>query len=130
LNLKAFFNFHTANGAIATLAVQNRNSSRYFLFDEGKNLCGWENVKTGEKRITRSFKGELTRFAFSGIHSVNKDLLSLMPSKSVFSIIDFYLEIAERHQITYFEHSETPFIDLGKIENLKDAEKYLDNLKG
>jgi NDP-sugar pyrophosphorylase family protein len=128
LDLSSLFNFHTSNGCIATLAVQKRSSSRYFLFDEDKVLCGWENIKTGEKRITRVPRGALRQMAFSGIHAGNRELFSLMPATPVFSIVDFYLSIAEYHQITYFDHSETSFIDLGKKENLTEAADILDTI--
>lgn len=128
LDLSSLLDFHTSNGCIATLAVQKRSSSRYFLFDENRILCGWENIKTGEKRITRTPEGTLKQMAFSGIHAGSQKLFSLMPPGPVFSIVDFYLSIAEYHQITYFDHSETSFIDLGKKENLTDAAKILETI--
>lgn len=123
ISIKSFMDFHIQNGFTATLAVQERESSRYFLFDEEKLLCGWENIKTGEKKITRTPAGGLRRFAFSGIHTVNRKIFRFFPPQEVFSIIDFYLSIAGDYPIAYFDHSETDFIDLGKIENLKEAEK-------
>ncbi|HNW54747.1 MAG TPA: sugar phosphate nucleotidyltransferase, partial [Bacteroidales bacterium] len=40
--------FHTQTQSLVTLAVSERESSRYFLFDNTMQLSGWENVKTGE----------------------------------------------------------------------------------
>ena len=125
LDIKKFMEFHAGNGSIATLAVQKRESSRYFLFDEKGLLCGWENVKTGEKKVTRKASGELERFAFSGIHAVDRNIRSLMPPGEVFSIVDFYLSIAQEVQITYFEQKDAGFIDLGKIANLDEAARLL-----
>ncbi len=125
LDLIDFMHFHDSGNYIATLAVQDRASSRYFLFDRNKILCGWENVKSGNKIIVRQPEGELNRFAFSGIHAVSKKCLSLLPDKEIFSMVEAYLSIAERHQITYFEHTDTLFLDLGKIDNLLEAEKIL-----
>lgn len=125
LDLSALMKFHIESGNIATLAVQKRESSRYFLFDENRQLCGWENVKTGEKIITRNPAGAFSRFAFSGIHTGSRNLFPLMPQKKVFSIVECYLSIAKTKQITYFEHSDTTFIDLGKIENLTGAENII-----
>jgi len=125
LNLTSFMDYHTNSRCIATLAVQKRNSSRYFLFDEKTMLCGWENIKTGEKIITRNPQGALNRYAFSGIHAGSRNLFALMPDKDIFSIVEFYLSIAKSHQITYFDHSETRFIDLGKIDNLAEAENII-----
>jgi NDP-sugar pyrophosphorylase family protein len=128
LSLSSFMEFHTYDNCIATLAVQNRISSRYFLFDEDKVLCGWENVKTGERKITRTPNGTLKQMAFSGIHAGSNKLFPLMPKDNVFSIVDFYLSIAEYNRITYFDHTETSFVDLGKKENLAEAGNILKTL--
>ena len=45
INLTEFMTQHTQNNAIATLAVRNRTTSRYLLFDDDDILFGWENVK-------------------------------------------------------------------------------------
>ena len=123
--LNKLFDAYNKSGKIAALAVQKRKSSRYFLFDEEKNLCGWQNIKTDETKITRSPIGELTQFAFSGIHAANSSILKLMPEQKVFSLVDFFLNIASQNQITYFDHTGSTFIDLGKKENLLKAEHIL-----
>lgn len=125
IDLREFYNFHLQTKSIATFAVQKRNSSRYFLFDEEKNLCGWQNIKTTETKITRESKGELEQFAFSGIHAADPALFNFMPEEKVFSLVDFYLSIAKENRITYFDHSNSLFIDLGKKENLIEAKKFL-----
>src|SRR5499427_7278020 len=40
IDLGRMVQFHTENGALATLAVQKRETSRCLLFDEGLQLCG------------------------------------------------------------------------------------------
>ena len=44
---------HISSNALATLAVTNRKTNRYFLFDELETLCGWRNIKTGEQKISK-----------------------------------------------------------------------------
>ena len=39
---------HSENNALATLAVTERKTSRYLLFNENNLLCGWMNDKSGE----------------------------------------------------------------------------------
>ena len=58
MNLKAMIDEHKNLQPVATLAVTTRHTSRYFLFDEMPNLCGWRNEKTGEQKISR----EATKF--------------------------------------------------------------------
>src|SRR5215471_10184664 len=40
IDLRKIVQFHNENQALATLAVQERQSSRYLLFDEQLQLCG------------------------------------------------------------------------------------------
>ncbi|MCX6272014.1 MAG: sugar phosphate nucleotidyltransferase [Bacteroidetes bacterium] len=46
LDLQSLFDYHLKNKALATLAVRDRATSRYFLFDDGMELVGW---RKGEK---------------------------------------------------------------------------------
>ena len=48
LDLKAFYDYHVAHEALATILVKERKTQRYFLFDEDDRLCGWTNKATGE----------------------------------------------------------------------------------
>lgn len=56
MNLKAMISHHRKHQCLATLAVTNRATSRYFLFDEEHELCGWKNIETGEKNLSTSKK--------------------------------------------------------------------------
>src|SRR6478752_1226464 len=47
LPLNEMISFHQQTDPLATLATTNRETSRYFLFNETNILCGWKNVKTG-----------------------------------------------------------------------------------
>jgi len=47
-----------------------------------------------------------------------------MPEGKVFSLVDLFLNVASKHQITYFDHTNSQFIDLGKKENLIKAEAF------
>jgi len=125
LDLTFLYNSHLKNNSVATLAVQNRKSSRYFLFDDDKNLCGWRNSKTGEEIITREYTGKLIPLAFSGIHIIDSRIFNFMPDDKVFSIVKLYLDIAKEQRITYFDHTGSQFIDLGRKENLSEAEKLI-----
>jgi NDP-sugar pyrophosphorylase family protein len=128
IDLGVLYSSHNSLNSLITLAVQARYSSRYFLFDKEKNLCGWRNEISNETKITRDHSGKLTPFAFSGIHIIDPEIFRFMPDLKVFSIVDFYLTLASKHQITYFDHTSSIFLDLGKKENLIRA-KELMNIK-
>lgn len=113
---------HQTQKPLATLAVTNRTTSRYFLFDELNNLCGWKNEKTGEQKISRDIK-VYSQKAFSGIHIISQEIFSLMKMEGKFSMVDVYLDLAKTHDITAFDHSHSKFIDVGKPESITKAEE-------
>lgn len=53
MDLGAMIDDHFSHRPLVTLAVTNRSTSRYFLFDERDELCGWRNVHTGQERLSR-----------------------------------------------------------------------------
>ncbi|MEO6289158.1 MAG: sugar phosphate nucleotidyltransferase [Ginsengibacter sp.] len=121
MNLEAMIKQHMKLQPLATLAVTNRYTSRYFLFDDVDQLCGWKNIKTGEQKIIR----EATKFypkAFSGIHIISPKIFSLIKMNGKFSIRDIYLELASTNTITEFDHSNSKFVDVGKPGSILKAE--------
>ncbi len=122
MNLSFMIQQHIALQPMATLAVCNRASSRYLLFDEKNVLSGWENTKTEEKKIVRN-TATLIRKAFSGIHVINRSLFSSIKQEGKFSMIDLYLDIAKTHEINAYDHSGLKLIDVGKPESILMAEK-------
>ncbi|MCK4288729.1 MAG: nucleotidyltransferase family protein [Bacteroidales bacterium] len=123
IDLNDLISFHIKSGSIATLAVKNRQTSRYLLFDDKKLLCGWENKKTGEKIISRKSKSKLYPMAFSGIHVIDPVIFNFKKMEGSFSIIDFYLQISKEHKISGYEHNDSYWFDVGKKENLAEIEK-------
>ena len=122
MDLGEMIDQHKKLHPLATLAVTSRKTSRYFLFDEMPNLCGWKNEKTGEQKISREAL-EFIQKAFSGIHVISPKVFSLIKMKDKFSMVDVYLELAKTHAITAFDHSNTKFIDVGNPESIAKAEK-------
>lgn len=107
---------------LATLAVTNRDSSRYFLFDESNSLCGWRNVKTGEEKLSND-NPVFTPKAFSGIHIINPSIFDHIQQTGKFSMVDVYLDLAKQHAIKSYDHSQGKFIDVGKPESVAKAER-------
>ncbi len=122
ISFESMLNAHRLSGALATLAIRERNTSRYLLFNEDNLLRGWENTKTGEKKGNWQ-EPNLVNAAFSGIHVISPECVDLFPDKAAFSIIDFYLDILQSHTISGYFHDESVWIDVGKPETLAQAEK-------
>jgi NDP-sugar pyrophosphorylase family protein len=125
IDLHKLYRTHLLSNSLVTLAVRDRESQRYFLFNNENILCGWKNNKTGETKITRQSESQLKPLANSGIQIIDPLILSLMPHENVFSIIDLYLNLAPDYKISAFIHDDTYWLDLGKKENLAEAEKLL-----
>jgi len=121
------FNSETAPGRIhlATLAVRKTESDRYFLFNNEGLLCGWENVKTGEKKISRQNAGDLIRFGFTGVHIIHPVLFELMEEEGVFSITDVYIRLSAFCDIHLYDISEFEWFDIGTPDQLKVAESFV-----
>lgn len=130
MNLASMINYHQEKKPLATLATSNRNTSRYFLFDEGNNLCGWRNTSTGEEKITEPLGSASSKLnmqgvqakAFSGIHIIEPKIFSYIKQQGKFSIVDVYLDLMNDHTIKSFDHSESRFIDVGKPGSIEVAE--------
>lgn len=122
LNISKMIDQHISTKALATLAVTNRKTTRYFLFDDLQTLCGWKNIKTGEQKISKE-AGKYFQKAFSGIHIISPEIFSLIKMKGKFSMIDVYLTLCKTHTITGFDHSTSKFIDVGKPESIQIAEE-------
>lgn len=113
---------HVQQQALATLAISNRSSSRYLLFDENDHLCGWQNISTGEIKMARSAE-HYNQHAFSGIHVISRRFLNCLNTfEGKFSIIDVYLQNAAHSVIHAFKHDGYLFADVGKPESITIAE--------
>jgi NDP-sugar pyrophosphorylase family protein len=128
LDLGKIYRKHIESNALVTLAVKNRKTSRYLLFDEKLHMRGWENQNTGEKIIPGGDATALTPFAFSGIHVISPALFPLISEKGVFSIIDTYLRLCKDHHIRGYRHDQGLWIDAGKPEGLEMANMLLGGL--
>lgn len=124
IDLQAMMAHHRASSALATLAVRQRETSRYFLFDSSMTLSGWENRKQGEKRISRDSK-PLTSLAFSGIQIIQPDFFKQCPYSGKFSITNAWIELAKTQIIKGYCHDKDFWFDLGTPENLAKAETFL-----
>ena len=122
LDLKKMISFHQEKRPLATIAITNRKSSRYFLFDKNDRLCGWRNTKNGEEKISIPDL-LLTEKAFSGIHIISPEIFPLIHQQGKFSIVDTYLELAAAHRIMGYDHSGSKLIDVGRTEAVAIAEK-------
>lgn len=133
IDLEVMAQFHSEHGALATLPVQDRQSSRYLLFDKNLQLCG---RRAGPDRAADQGQPALDpqALAFSGIHIISPRIFSLIAEEGAFSIIDSYLRLAAQgEKIFACRADEYYWRDLGRPENVAQAERDLissEHLKG
>jgi NDP-sugar pyrophosphorylase family protein len=125
IDLAALFHAHTERDALATLAVQDRATSRYLLFNNEGELCGRRAGRDGTPEMVRACAGT-NALAFSGIHVLSPRLLKRMDEARAFSIIATYLRLAgEGEKILAFHADAYQWRDLGKPENVAEAAREL-----
>jgi mannose-1-phosphate guanylyltransferase len=123
IDFRRMVEVHEQNQALATLAVQDRETSRYLLFDGKNQLCGRRAGRHQEPEIVRpADKAQTQALAFSGVHVISPRLFAKMSEDGVFSIITSYLRVAgEGEKILAFRADEYYWRDLGKPENVLQA---------
>jgi NDP-sugar pyrophosphorylase family protein len=121
VDFSAMLSFHREHRALATLAVQDRPTSRYLLFDEHNVLCGRRAGSDGVSELVRNVSETRLR-AFSGIHIISPRIFSLMNEQGVFSIIPVYLRLAAQGEaILGFPADRYYWRDLGRPEHIAAA---------
>jgi NDP-sugar pyrophosphorylase family protein len=124
IDLRRMVQFHIDKQALATLAVQQRDSSRLLLFDDEPRLCGRMYVRDqlAEKAVLVRFSPKLQPFAFSGMHVISTRFLKMMEEDGAFSIIDSYLNVTVHgEKILAYPADEYYWRDLGRPEDLAAA---------
>ena len=125
IDLDRMLRFHTENQALATLSVQDRESSRYLLFDQHLRLCGRRSGRDREDNLVR-FCEQTQPLAFCGIHVISPALLSLLKEEGAFSITDSYLGFAAQgERVMAFRADEYSWRDVGSLPRLRQAEQDL-----
>jgi mannose-1-phosphate guanylyltransferase len=127
IDLRRMMEAHTAAHALATLAVQPRQTSRKLLFDDKLQLSG---RRTGRTRIEKDQRvrpsAHLQALGFAGIHVISPRIFAKISEEGVFSIVDSYLRLArEGEKILAFRADEYLWRDLGKLENIAKYEEDL-----
>lgn len=122
LDLGKMIAFHQEQKPLITIAITDRSTSRYFLFDEDKRLCGWRNNKTGEEKVSLRKPG-LKEKAYSTVAIFEPPVFDLIPFTGKFSLVDVYLALAPDHLILGYDHSGDKLIDVGKPESVATAEE-------
>lgn len=123
IDLNKMVRFHEDQRALATVAVQDRTTSRYLLFNEEGHLCGRRKGRNESDELVG--RGPAVQaLAFSGIHILSPQIFAKMTEQGAFSIVDAYLRLAgSGEKIVAFRADEAYWRDLGKPEAVAQASR-------
>jgi NDP-sugar pyrophosphorylase family protein len=136
IDLARMLRFHVEQDALATLAVQDRVTSRPLLFDTHGQFCGRaagpeRNAYDGNSALGRSGPGSegetaMQELAFTGIHVISPRIFREIGEEGAFSIIHTYIRLAARgERIRGFRADEYYWRDLGRPESVALAAEEL-----
>jgi NDP-sugar pyrophosphorylase family protein len=114
MDLGRLIEYHIGKTGLATLVVRERETYRYFLFDEEMKLSGWKNKKTNEEKITRQKATGIRHLAFSGIQVIDPGIFDLITETGKFSLTDMYLRLSKDHNIYGYPDKDSYWKDAGK----------------
>ncbi len=121
IDLGQMVKFHHEHGALATLAVQQRESSRALLFDERLQLCGRASANPGKPEVA-SASPPVRALAFCGIHVISPRIFAHLVEQQAFAIVPAYLRLAgEGEKILGFRADNDYWRDLGTSASLRQA---------
>ena len=124
MDLKSMYEEHIRKGSLATLAVKERESNSYLLFDKDLILKGLLSSK--RKTDFNDNADNLIKLAFSGIHIISPEFFSEMKEEGIFSIIEPYLRLARQGvKIRGFKTDNSFWRDMGGLEKLEELRKYV-----
>lgn len=127
IDFRSMLEEHHRRGALATLAMQDRATSRPLLFDENGLLCGRRLGANGADEIVRESDKKLP-LAFAGIHVISTRIFPLMNEGGAFSIIPTYLRLAsEGESIVAFRADQYYWRDLGRPEQIAAASRDIES---
>jgi len=112
---------HRELGALATLAIQRRDSSRQLLFDHAGQLCGRRNGRDVPVEWARN-AAPVEELAFCGVHVLSPKILTQMDDAPAFSIVPTYLRLASAgEKIIAYRIDGAYWRDLGTPASLQQA---------
>jgi mannose-1-phosphate guanylyltransferase len=137
IDLGRMMRFHLEHDALATIAVQKRNTSRPLIFDENGQFLGRQNKTRADAKARTNDAGQapsvhpvprLRVSAFSGIHIVSPRIFAKIPEDGAFSIIDSYIRLASQgERIVAFPADDFYWRDLGTPESVALAARDMEN---
>jgi len=129
-DLDGLYRAHDRAGALVTLAVSDRPSSRMLEFDD-LGLRARVDRRPGRAPTiddgpAREARGPTWAKAFAGIHVISPALLDMVADRGAFSIMATYLRLASTgHLILPYDIGSALWLEVGDPDRLERARRFL-----
>lgn len=120
LNLKSLVETHEQSGAIASLALSSRQSSRVLLVSPLNELAGWRNKKSGEE-IAVLKTTDATEKAYAGIQVISGEFFPFLRNRDdAFWIFHAYFDaVRAGERVNGIDIGDILWWDIGTPERLE-----------
>lgn len=125
LNIHDLVSYHNEKGALVTLAVKERSTSRNLIVDASGRLCGWEFPDKKLSILTRDNRKGLKTTAFSGVYVLSTKLFEKFPEEPVFGFIPWILNLASTEKIVTWDQSPAFWYEAGRLDSIALATRSL-----
>lgn len=121
-SIELILEYHITSGALATLCVQDRKTSRYLLIDDNGKLAG--RTESNEDKIYTSNFENFNKYnhkAFCGIQVIKTDIFEYIKTFNYpFDIIPFYMYLLNIGKLLHtYDLTGIYWKDLGIPQNLE-----------
>lgn len=116
VDLQSQYDKFTDSSDDAWLLTQDRQTTRKLLFDDDARLIGWRNLSDGSFKWVNGPVERFKELAFSGMHIFRPSLFKEFAWQR-YSIIDLYLQQAQKHSVKAVEIRPSYWFDIGKAED-------------
>ena len=124
LDLGKMYAYHTRKGALATMAVRNREGTRAFLVDDNGVIRGWTNRKSGVDIITIEQPMNLTEIPSMAISVYDPGIFDYM-EEGKYTMTSIIMKATASERVIAFRYDRGFWIDIGTPEQLEKAREML-----
>lgn len=123
-DLNKLVEHHKESKALATLAINQRDTSRPLFFNSSLELCGYQS-SNGSSIYGEDLNPQA--FGFTGIQVLSKRIFDYLKADIPFSTIPCFINASRDHneRIIGYDISDSYWLDLGTKERLAELENLL-----
>ncbi|MFO7852931.1 MAG: nucleotidyltransferase family protein [Bacteroidota bacterium] len=124
LDLGKMYDYHIRKGALATIAVRNREGNRAYLVDDNGIIRGWTNHKSGVDIITIEQPMKLSEIPSMAISVYNREIFDYM-EEGKYTMTSVILKATATGRVIAYRHNRGYWVDIGTPDQLEKARQIL-----